>query len=76
MKKPVGALWGEEGYVAIFNPQVVASILKAVGMPDDYKAEALVVKKKGAKYVEVWEIPFLPHTIEYAYRIYPREGEG
>ena len=67
MKKPVGALWDEEG-IAIFNRHAVESILKAVGMPD-YKAEALVVKKEGAKYVEVW----VPHT-EYAYRIYPREG--
>lgn len=68
IKRPIGEFWGEEGYVLILNPLLVEQILKTIGK-DHHKAEALIVKKRGAEYLEVWEIPFLPYATEYAYRL-------
>ena len=67
VKRPIGEFWGEVGYVLVLNPLLIESILKTIGAEDRH-VEALIVKKEGAKYIEVWEIPFLPYA-EYAYRL-------
>lgn len=68
MRKPIGEFWGEVGYVLVLDPLVIKSILKTIGM-ENHHVEALIVKKRGAEYIEVWEIPFLPYATEYAYRL-------
>ena len=67
MKRPIGEFWDEVGYVLVLNPLVIESILKTIGM-ENHHVEALIVKKKGAAYIEVWEIPFLSYSTE-AYRL-------
>ncbi|ABJ91477.1 hypothetical protein YS40_083 [Thermus phage phiYS40] len=67
MKKPIGQFWDEKGYVLVLNPMLVKNILKTIGI--NRHAEALIVKKRGAEYIEVWEVPFLPYATEYAYRL-------
>ena len=71
-KKPVGELWSE--CTLILNPQVVAKILKDIGLQDK-NFGSLAVKKSGEEYLEVWGLPSdNPYgVVEFAYKLYPRE---
>lgn len=62
-----------DDYILVQDSQEISEILEFIGL-GDYRAEALFVKLGDGEYCEIWEAPFVPHMMEYAYRLYP-EGE-
>lgn len=65
----------DESYVLIQGSEV-AYVLESLGLKEEAESvEALLVKVGEGEYLEVWECPFIPHLIDYAFRLYPKGEE-
>lgn len=65
----------DESYVLIQGSEV-AYVLESLGLKEEAESvEALLVKVGEGEYLEVWECPFIPLLMDYAFRLYPKGEE-
>lgn len=65
----------DESYVLIQGSEV-AYVLESLGLKEEAESvEALLVKVGDGEYLEVWECPFIPRLMDYAFRLYPKGEE-
>ena len=65
-----------DDYILVQDSQEIEAILDHIGAKEiSPRPCSLFVKLDDGDYAEVWECPFIPYMMEYAFRLYPKGEE-